>query len=266
MHITHIEEKPVHRIQFLNAAKRGGVVSQVLPILKARVDALPNDLDALLLTGDLQGVVNVWQGNTTRLLGIELVDVYGQLAEQNLVPNPSSTGIILAGDFYSAPDGAKRGASGDVRSVWQAFADRFRWVAGVQGNHDRFGTEQEKQALAKQANIHLFDYGSASLDNLNIAGVSGIIGDPAKEGRREESEFVSALELVLENNPDILVVHQGPNGDASQRGSELVRRIILKNPVPLTVCGHVYWQQPLAFLDASSQLVNVDSRALVLTR
>jgi hypothetical protein len=50
---------------------------------------------------------------------------------------------ILAGDLYSAPGGDVRGATGDLRSVWSAFADAFAWVVGVAGNHDLFGSERE---------------------------------------------------------------------------------------------------------------------------
>ena len=265
MQIVSLQKKPIHRIQFLNAAKGGGVKSQILSIIQGRVDKMPTGLKAILLTSDLQGVVQVWQLGKTRLLGEELANEYIKLSEQGIVPQPGKTGVILAGDFYSAPDGAKRGASGDVRTVWQAFADNFRWVAGVQGNHDRFGSKQEKQKLVDHPKINLFDYESVTLDNLCLGGVSGIIGDPAKPGRREESNFLSGLELVLESAPDILILHQGPNGGELQPGNELVKETIMKNSVPLIVCGHVHWDEELATIGQSTQIINVDSRAIVLT-
>ncbi len=265
MQIISLEQKPIHRIRFLNAAKRGGVESQVLPIIQGHVDKLPKGLEAILLTSDLQGVVKVWQPRATHLLGEELADEYVRLAEQGLVAKPQNTGVILAGDFYSASDGAKRGASGDVRSVWQAFADRFRWVAGVQGNHDRFGTEIEKQRFVNHSKINLFDYESVTLDGLCIGGVSGVIGDPTKPARKAEGEFLAGLELVLESEPDILVLHQGPNGNESQRGSELIAKQIVKSQIPLTVCGHVHWDEALAIIGESMQVLNVDARAVLLT-
>jgi 3',5'-cyclic-AMP phosphodiesterase len=265
MRIIEIQEKPIHRIQFLNAAKRGGVESQVLAITKARVDSLPNGLEAILVTGDLQGVVKVWQLGTTRLLGEALADEYIMLAREGLVPNPANTGVLLAGDLYSAPDGAKRGASGDVRPVWQAFANHFRWVAGVQGNHDDFGSIQERQELENHPRIHLIDFDVVMLEGLSVGGVGGVMGDPAKLGRKEESEFLSGLELVLKSKPDVVVLHQGPTGNELQRGSSLVTEAVLKNPVPLVVCGHVHWDEALATLGSKTQVLNVDMRAIILT-
>lgn len=265
MQIISLEKKPTHHLQFLNAAKGGGVESQVLSIIQGRVHKLPEGLEAILLTSDLQGVVRVWHQETTRLLGEELAHEYIKLSQQRILPDPSETGVILAGDFYAAPDGAKRGASGDVRRVWQTFADNFRWVAGVQGNHDRFGSELEQRELLSCSNVNLFDYESVKLDSLCIGGVSGIIGNPAKAGRKAEHDFLSGLELVLDNKPDILVLHQGPNGNDFQRGSELVKEKIVKKPVPLIVCGHVHWHEPLAKINKSTQVINVDSRAIILT-
>jgi 3',5'-cyclic-AMP phosphodiesterase len=266
MRVLELIDRPIHRIQFLNAAKGGGSESQLLPLLAGRVDALPEGLAALLVTSDLQGVVQAESANRTRLLGEELVDVYVKLAAQGLVPPPERTGVLLAGDLYAAPNGDKRGASGDVRSVWQAFARSFRWVAGVEGNHDRFGTDVEKSALLSQPNLHLIDYGTIELETLRIGGVSGIMGDPTKPGRRDTKEFLAALEVTLEAQPDLLLLHQGPTGTATQLGDAQVTGLMGRYESMLTVCGHVHWEQPLAELDGAMQVLNVDCRAIVLTR
>jgi 3',5'-cyclic-AMP phosphodiesterase len=266
MRVLEIADRSIHRIQFLNAAKGGGAESQTLPILAGRVDRLPDGLDALLVTSDLQGVVRALSDKTTRLLGEELVDVYVNLAAQGLVPAPERTGVLLAGDLYAAPNGDQRGASGDVRSVWQAFARSFRWVAGVEGNHDRFGTNAEKLAMISQPNIHLIDYGTIALETLRIGGVSGIMGDPAKPGRRDTKEFLAVLEVTLEAQPDLLLLHQGPTGAAVQLGDAQVTGLMGRYESMLTICGHVHWEQPLADLNPSMQVLNVDCRAIVLTR
>jgi 3',5'-cyclic-AMP phosphodiesterase len=271
MRILALSPKPIHRVQFLNAAKGGGVESQALPILTGEVDRLPQGLDALLVTSDLQGVVRSWQSRTmqdsqpSRLLGEELADVYVKLASQGVVPAPERTGVILAGDLYAVPTGDKRGASGDVRSVWQAFADRFRWVIGVEGNHDRFGTKAERQALCDRQNLDLIDYGTVRRDDLLLGGVSGIMGDPSKPGRRGDAEFLAALRLVVESQPEILVLHQGPMGDPEQRGDRQVTQLLRQTMNVLTICGHIHWADPLAALNHSSQVLNVDCRAVILT-
>ena len=262
MRILELDPHPIHRIAFLNAGKRGGVVSEMLPILRGRVDELPAGLAALLLTSDLQGVVR--QGPSQNiLLGEALAEEYQKLGEQGLVPPLETTGVVLAGDYYSAPGGDVRGASGDVRAVWLAFARRFRWVVGVQGNHDRFGSEEQQQALSQQPNLHLLDYGCVELDGLRIGGVGGVIGDPQKPTRRSEHDFIAALGLTLEQRPDLLILHQGPQEDSSQRGYEAVAQCINSHLVPLTVCGHVHWDNPLA--NGPNQVLNVDSRAVLLT-
>lgn len=264
MHILELDPHPIHRIAFLNAGKRGGVVSEMLPILRGRVDELPAGLAALLLTSDLQGVVRQWSPQSTLLLGEALAGEYQKLGEQGLVPPIETTGVVLAGDYYSAPGGDVRGASGDVRAVWLAFSRRFRWVVGVQGNHDQFGTQEQQQALSQQPNLNLLDYGCVELDGLRIGGVGGVIGDPQKPTRRSEEDFVAALGLTLDQHPDLLILHQGPHGDSSQRGYEAITQCIQRYAVPLTVCGHVYWENPLA--DGPQQVLNVDSRAVLLTR
>ncbi len=194
MKILKLDEKPFHRMRFLNAAKGGGVESQTLPFLRGVVDQLPDTIDALLLTSDLQGVVKF--GDATRLLGEDVASIYSDLADREQLPPPDRTGVLLAGDLYAAPQGDKRGASGDVRSVWQAFAQSFQWVVGVEGNHDRFGTELERSALMKHPNIHLLNHDTVQFDTDRIGGVSGIMGDPKKPGRRDEAEFLSSLQRV----------------------------------------------------------------------
>src|SRR5512145_3024463 len=144
MRVLDIEPRPIHRILYTNAAKRGGVEAATLPVHRVRVDAPLGDTRALLLTSDLQGVVfSRHRGGEGRLLGEELADVAWDIAEEHGLPPPSASGAILAGDLYSAPAGDKRGATGDVRPVWSAFAGSFAWVAGVAGNHDEFGTGRE---------------------------------------------------------------------------------------------------------------------------
>lgn len=152
MEIISFASKDIERLRFRNAAKGGGVESAVLPIRLVKVAALPNDLQALLITSDLQGVLPLWQSASMQLLGEGLVAAYQELAAKAKVPSLAATGVILAGDFYAAPAGDKRGASGDVSRVWHAFADAFRWVVGVQGNHDTF---EDWQGLQARANLHI---------------------------------------------------------------------------------------------------------------
>ena len=128
--------------------------SRALPILSGTVDALPDDLSALLIASDLQGVApSADHGGALALLGEVLAQELRQLEDLDLIPPSRQIGVILAGDLFSAPAGDKRGATGDVRSVWSAFAREARWVAGVAGNHDLFGTGREAERLVARARI-----------------------------------------------------------------------------------------------------------------
>lgn len=85
-----------------------------------------------------------------------------------------------------------------------------------------------------------------------------------KAGRRAEGEFFTALDAVLEEAPDVTVLHEGPSGSRRQRGNTFVRNRIEGGPANLVVCGHVHWDEPLAQL--ADQVVNVDSRGVIPTR
>jgi DNA repair exonuclease SbcCD nuclease subunit len=258
----------IHQLQFINAAKGGGSEVQMLPFLKAQVDELPGEIDACVLTSDLQGVAPGWRyGGRNVLLGIQVAEELLDLAEAGTIPDPERMGVLLAGDLYSAPAGDKRGASGDVREVWTAFATMNRWVSGVAGNHDRFGTAREEARLRSHENLDLLLYGEVAYrDGLLIGGVSHIIGNPQKPGRRDQDSFLAALELALEASPNIVVLHEGPSGSTKkQRGNELLHNQFKEESVPLVVCGHVHWNDPLADLNGT-QVINVDSRVVILTR
>ena len=135
----------IHRLRFLNADRGGGVVSEFLEFSTAKVDSLPEGLEAVVLTSDLQGVVSSWRdGGANVLVGVEVAGELAELADARKIPALENTGIVFAGDLYSAPAGDKRGATGDVR---EAFSELNRWVVGVPGNHDLAGPSREREGL-----------------------------------------------------------------------------------------------------------------------
>jgi len=258
--------QPIHYLRYLNAARGGGIESQALSFSTAKVTGMPEELDCLVLASDLQGVAPSWrEGGANVLLGIQVAEELVTLADAGAIPQPERTGVVLAGDLYSAPGGDTRGATGDVRDVWHAFSESFRWVVGVAGNHDLFGTEKERQRVEALANVDILHGAIVERDGLSMGGVSYIVGNPKKAGRCEESEFFAALDLVLEAEPDLVVLHEGPTGDRGQRGSMAVRQAIGAMPPSLVVCGHRHWDEPTANI-GGSQIVNVDARVLLLTR
>lgn len=269
MKVLSIDPQPEDHLPYKNAAANGRSVVERLPILRGVVDRLPGDLVALLCASDLQGMAPArWSGGALRLLG-EVLAQYGEERAESGWPARGHIGILLAGDLYSAPLANVRGATGDVRAVWTAFADRFRWVAGVAGNHDLFGSDKEARRFAAEPGIYLLDGGvvDPGRDGLRVGGVGGIMGDPKKPNRRRGDDFLGALGQVLDGSPDVLVLHQGPDAPAQRRrGSPEVRELLEAQDHPAVVlCGHCYWEEPLSVLENGMQVLNVDGRALLLT-
>lgn len=265
--IHSITEAPLACIPFLNVSSRREVVRESLPIIKATVDGLPKGLEAILVTADLQGR-EVVKGGWGRLLGVALPELCQALVEQHLLPQLDRVGVILGGDFYTREAMDRRGGSGDVRPVWSAFSEHFRWVAGVAGNHDFFGktpSVPDFKAFLRQPKIHFLDRASVSLDGLKIAGLSGVIGDNTnKLFRRPEKAFAKEAASLAAAGPDVLVMHDGPDGDANQRGSASVREALEGTMPTLVIRGHAHWAFPLATLRNGTQVLNVDSRVILL--
>jgi Icc-related predicted phosphoesterase len=223
-----------------------------LPVLRASVARVADELDAIVCCSDLQGMVR------GELLGVSVAALLEELAEDGVLPRCARTGIVLAGDLYSVPAANKRGGYGDVAPVWRAFADRFAWVVGVAGNHD-----DVTEVIDLGDHVHVLDGTFVSVDGIRIGGVGGIIGNPRKQGRREEDAQLSRLAEILDHACDVVVLHEGPNGDSAQRGHDGIRDLVEAAKVPLTVCGHVFWEQPLA-THRHGQILNVDTRVVVL--
>jgi hypothetical protein len=268
MRILSVEHSPPSwNLPYRNAAPRGGSIGTALPILRGTVSALPGELLGLLVTSDLQGVAPLpSQDGALALLGEVLAEHLAELAERGELPPLGRIGVLLAGDLYSAPGGDQRGATGDVRRVWQAFSERFRWVAGVAGNHDLFGTARERERFTTLPGVHLLDGTAAELDGLRIGGVSGIIGNPKKPGRRDEPTFFELLERALFCRPELLLLHEGPDVPRTRRpGTASIRELIeVARRDLLVICGHSHWHEPLAQLDSGCQVLNVDARAVLL--
>jgi Icc protein len=266
MRVQSISSEPVHYIQYLHAGTKGRIETAQLPISRGVIEKLPTSLDAIVCAGDLQGISTSQPGQEPKLLGEFLADELFVLLE-TLDISPSRTGIILSGDLFSSPQADRRGASGDVRRVWLAFQQRFRWVAGVLGNHDQIGfTTDDFQMFFQNSNLHYLDGNAHSTDGLSVAGISGIIGNSSKPLRRSASDFLSTLARLNRKKPDLIVLHQSPSVAAQGcLGSDELGAIYEKQEYPLTICGHVSWPFPLVELENGNQILNVDSRAIILS-
>ena len=243
--IESIDAEPISVLPYLNARSGGGSEVSRLEFTIAQVGPLADELDTVVCCSDLQGMV------AGELLGVSVADHL-----ISCVDIPARTGIVLAGDLYSVPAANKRGGFGDVSTVWHAFADRFAWVVGVAGNHDDVSN-------VKGDNVHVLDGTTVMIDGLRFGGVGGVIGNPSKPGRRDQERHLDALLDVIRQEPDVLVLHEGPHGDDRQLGNAEIRAAIEASEVPFTVCGHVHWRDPLVELQRS-QILNVDARVVIL--
>lgn len=173
-------------------------------------------------------------------------------------------GVLLTGDLYSAPGADLRGASGAVLDVWLAFAVAgCLMVCGVAGNHDEVNAAQMTE-LGR--NVALLDGDRRGFGGVDVAGVSGIVGDPRRAWRRTENHFLALLAKLTTPPPDVLLLHEGPTGDrAGQLGRPAIRGALERRAPTLTLCGHVHWAEPVAHL-GDGHIVNVDARVVVFTR
>jgi len=277
MKISRISETPFHTIAYevvTAGAKR--IVPATLPLLDAVVDHLPTGVEAIVVAADLQGREPRWQAASSpaatepRLLGELLADELEVLSEIDALPALDKVGVILAGDMFAKPDLSGRGGKGDVRGVWHAFARECRWVVGVAGNHDAYTANPSPPPPAqvvfdKEPGLHLLDGDCVDLDGMSVAGISGIVGNPRRPWRRDEPAFAAAVRKLASDAPEILVLHDGPDvADTDLRGWKSIRKAIESAPPQLVIRGHDHWTTPLGTLANGSQVLNVDSRVVVL--
>lgn len=268
MRLQAIEAAPFHGIAYEVVTSGHGVAPATLPITKAIVDTLPPSLAAILATSDLQGREPGAANGRRRLLGEMVAEEMAILGELGVVPPATSTGVLLAGDLFSRPLLDRRGGSGDVRPVWEAFGSRFRWVAGVAGNHDIFGEKPsvpDFKAFIEDERFHFLDGTLLEVEGLRLAGISGILGNPRKPFRREESAYLELLDKLLVLKPDLLLLHNGPDVPAEGlRGQGCIRETLEAADPLLVICGHAHWDTPLAELSNGTQVLNVDARCVLI--
>ena len=270
MRITDFNSEPIAVLPFLNAGRRPGeFYKDSLPVYHGCVEQLPDGVDAILATADLQGrqMLSRNPRSPAKLVG----EVLPRLLEESLldlgIDSPKRVLTLLGGDFYTYPDLRGRGGTGDVTPVWEAMSDNYGWVVGVTGNHDMFG-EQKSYIPDFAPPTHVLDAERIEIEGISIAGISGVIGNPAKNFRRDLPNHLDVLELILMDETDILVMHDGPDAPNVPRcrGDSDVRAVIERCKPSLVVRGHSHWSQPLVELTDDVQVLNVDATVAILTR
>lgn len=269
MRIVEFQQDPVAEFPFLNAGRGAGeFYVDRLPVHVATVDRLPTDALAVVATADLQGRERFEDspGGPIRLLGEVLpARLVTEVLPDFGIDDGKRVPALLAGDFYTVPTLDKRGGTGDVTPVWNAFAECFASVTGVAGNHDIFGDHQSRRPRLP-SNGHYLDGDVVESGGLKIAGIGGIIGRATRPNRRSHDDYLATVNRLLDHQPDVLLMHDGPDGPyESQRGIAEVRDALLAKSRCLVIRGHAHWKQPFAEFENGLQVLNVDARAVILT-
>ena len=261
----------LHSFRALNAAKGGGrTETKSLPFLHGQVD-LPagTGLEAVIVLSDMQCYeATPRAGQARRLMSHALIEVLSELGEQGHIPAPGSTGVILAGDFHAEANLIDRGGIGDVQDVWLHFADRFRWVAGVAGNHDLFhGEARFPDSFDAMDNVFALHGRSVVVDGIKLAGFSGICGNSRKPWRNSDRETERGIAELLMHRPDVLILHQGPQENGARSLDDVVGATVDTHgpKLPLLVFGHRHWPEALN-QRGETMLLSADSRIVLLTR
>lgn len=261
MRITAIDASPFHVLPYLVSQSLNAARGE-LPFFRAFVDELPDTVDAILATGDLQGVVDA--GGTTVALGEALPQAIERLRSDGLLPARERTAAIVAGDLHAGA------GEEDVLPVWLAIERVCRWVAGVAGNHDRLGPvatlEAARRALSGTS-AYFLDGTTATVDGVRIGGLCGIVGLNEGWWLRSEDAYNAALGALMTQACDLLVLHDGPNVVGTKLpGWPSVRRTLEAGPRVLVIRGHDYWPGPVQELANRTQVLNVEGRVVVLQR
>lgn len=261
MRISAIEAAPLHVLPFA-ASPSPNSARSALPFFRAFVDELPDSLDAILATADLQGFVDV--GGTSIGLGEALPQVLEQLRSDGRLPAPERTAAILAGDLHGRAD------EDDVLPVWLGIERACRWVAGVAGNHDRIGALASRAAAQdalRGTRAHCLDGSTVTLDGIRVGGLCGTIGPGAGTWLRCEEQYNNVLTSMLGERCDLLVLHDGPNvAGTNLPGWPSIRKALEAAPPVLLVRGHDHWPDQVHELSNGTQVLNVEGRVVVLQR
>lgn len=263
-----LKDTPIESYPYLEVSgqhsKDGKAIIQhkELPVFEGQFFNPKATIDLLIICSDLQGMVK--KNDDYSLLGETvpsfLKTLIGIEYEEKEI---NKIGVLLCGDLYTSLE--KRGASGDVRKVWKSFKNEFNWVIGVAGNHDTFGTTEERVEFLKAEDIHLLHNEILEQDLMQIGGIGGIIGRSDKINRMGESEYLNALRRMLKKDLDIILLHETPDFPQNECiGNSKIRETIEKAPASFICAGHCHWSSSLVELQNKSQVLNVDSKVILL--
>jgi len=267
LRILELNNEPITEILSETLGDGGKREFRTIEVLQGIVDYLPEEIDALVCTSDLQGMeVKKYsdENKDRRLLGIAIANELKELTDCGLLPPKEKFGVIFCGDFHFEEDFSSRGGFGEVDEVWLAFKNISKWVVGVAGNHDKFSlNENGEYSISEEKDIFLLDRKTQIIDGLNFSGISGLIGNSQKPWRTQEEQYLAALKSMLLKKPEVVLLHEPPK-IGGMKGNQKIGDVIVKSSQSLVICGHSFWENPLLNLDNGSQVLNVNSRVVIL--
>jgi Icc-related predicted phosphoesterase len=206
-----------------------------------------------LACADLQG--READARQNRLLGESAADEIKSLQELGVLPQLDL--CLLCGDFYDYPDLRKLGGTGDVTAALNALSSTAWQTFAVLGNHDEVNVGQ------LVADVRILDGKIARPGSFTLGGVCGIIGNPAKNQRKTDEEFLAALQYATGSQTNVLLLHQGPQGaSAHPPVFDPVHDYLQTRKELLVLFGHKHWDEP--FHAAGQNLYcNVHERIVV---
>ncbi|MBD0404936.1 metallophosphoesterase family protein [Flammeovirga sp. EKP202] len=102
---------------------------------------------------------------------------------------------------------------------------------------------------------------------MKIGGISGIIGRADKINRIGEKEYLDTLNRMLKKELDFIMLHETPNHPKlGFLGNEKIRETIEHGGISTIFCGHCFWEKTLVKLSNDSQIINVDSKVVILKK
>jgi len=239
-----------------------------IPLLAGVVSGLPPGLDGIVLTSDLIGPEAAGAGAGSRVrLGAVLATWLDAMGSSGAIPELKRSGVVIAGDLCLDPAGAAGG--GDATGTWESFASNAKWVVGVAGDRDCLEANASgvTEWRCPGGWCCLLDGAVKDLGALRVAGLGGVIGGDAGPSRRPEPDYLETLRRISTAGPDLVVLHQPPDGrTAGCDGSTAARDCLERLAPKLVVAGHTTWPEALVTLRNGSQVLNVAGRVVVLRR
>lgn len=262
--IEPIETYPYLEVgsQSMGSSNSPEIFHKRLPIYIGEWHKEKTDVDLIIICSDLQGIVE--KNGEKKLLGEELPEFLKLLIDIEFDSiKEKKIGVFLCGDLFTSLK--KRGSSGDVRNVWKQFKEHFSWVVGVAGNHDRFGNPTEIEEFKKLKDIYLLHKTSVNVSGIEIGGISGIIGRNDKTNRVEEVDYIKNLQKLLRKKLDFILLHETPDYPLlNQIGNSKIRATLEKGSKSKICCGHCFWEKSLVELENKTQVLNSDSKVIIL--